>query len=228
MNAGSAWGIVALGLLLASGEAYPARAAMAPPINFANPGFQNPAPYSPFVHTIPIPQFSARGILTSVIYDADLYASLTTFTNFGQPNPLPPPPPTFNPPAGGIYYNFVFEDYFAGDKLHLGTGEQTIEFIHDGDNPGHLKLHFKFSDPAYLSPFVGNGTVDFDGLSSVVTNDGAPPPDLALQINATGSITYIYTPIPEPPSVLLFGMAGFALAALRLRGRSRRRAVSAR
>ena len=119
-------------------------------------------------------------------------------------------------------YTFAFEDYFAGDMEHLGTGPQSIEFVHDGANPGHLTIHSVFSDPAYLSAFVGNGTVDFDGLSSVVTDDLNPPSDLALQINATGTITYAYAPIPEPPTLFLFGMAGVAVAGLKLSRGARR------
>jgi hypothetical protein len=70
--------------------------------------------------------------------------------------------------------------------------------------------------------------VDFDGLSSVVTDDPHPPADLALQINALGTITYTYAPIPEPPTLFLFGMAGFALAALKLHRGSRRFAGNSR
>jgi hypothetical protein len=224
MNATSAWIVAGLGVLLFSGEAYPAQGATMV-VGFANPGFQTPAPYAPFVHVIPIAQFNpAWGTLSSVTYDADLYASLTGFTGFGKPNLLPPASP-FNPPTG-VTYTFAFEDYFAGDKEHLGTGEQTIEFVHDSPNPGHLTIHNVFSDPTYLSAFVGSGTVDFDGLSSVVTDDTHPPLDLALQINATGTITYTYTPIPEPPTVFLFALAGFVLAALKLCGRPRRLAGS--
>jgi hypothetical protein len=218
MNATSAWVIVGLGIILASGEAYPAHSATET-IDFANPGFQTP--YPQFVHVIPIAQFSpALGTLSSVTYDADLDASLTGFTGLGKPNPLPPAAP-FDPPAG-VTYTFAFEDYFAGDKDHLGTGPQTIEFVHNGPNPGHLSIHVVFSDPTYLPAFVGQGTVDFDGLSSVVTNDPLPPSDLALQINAQGTITYTYAPIPEPPTIFLFGTAGFALAALKLHRGSRR------
>jgi hypothetical protein len=167
---------------------------------------------------IPLAQFNpALGTLSSVTYDADLYASLTGLTSLGMPNPLPPASP-FNPPTGATY-TFAFEDYFAGDKEHLGTGLQTIEFVHDGANPEHLTIHSVFSDPAYLSAFVGVGTVDFDGLSSVVTDDPHPPLDLALQINATGTITYTYTPVPEPPTAFLFALAGFVLAASKLSGR---------
>ena len=217
MSARSAWVIAGLGVLLASGGAHPARGATFV-IDFANPGFQTPAPYPPFVHVIPLAQFNpAWGTLTSVTYDVDFfYASLTGFTGFGKPNLLPPASP-FNPPTG-VTYTFFFEDYFAGDKEHLGTGEQKIEFVHDGANPGQATIHSVFFDPTYLTAFVGNETVDFDGLSSVVTDDPNPPPDLALQINARGSITYTYTPVPEAPSLFLFGMAGLALAALRLRG----------
>jgi hypothetical protein len=94
--------------------------------------------------------------------------------------------------------------------------------VHDGANPGQTTIHSVFADPTYLPAFVGNGTVDFDGLSSVVTDDPHPPSNLALQINAQGSIAYTYTPIPEPPTLFLFGMAGFALAALKLHRGSRR------
>jgi len=222
MNATWAWAVAGLGVFLASGEHRPARGATVV-VTFANPGFQTPAPYPPFVHVLPIAQFnSGLGTLSSVTYDADLYASLTGFTGFGNPNPLPPASP-FDPP-GGVTYTFSFTDYFAGDDQNLGTSG-TIDFVHGGANPGHLILHNVFSNPAYLSPFVGTGTVDFDGLSSVVTNDLNPPLDLALQINATGTITYTYAPIPELPTVFLFGMAGFALAALQLSGRPRRLAA---
>jgi len=219
MRAKSAWVIAGLGFLVASGEARPAHGA-AVVVSFANPGFQTPAPYDPFVHTIPIAQFNpALGTLISVTYDADLFASLTGFTGFGMPNPLPPASP-FDTPSG-VSYTFSFTDYFAGDSSNLGTSGE-IDFVHGGANPGHLTIHNVFSDPAYLSVFVGNGTVDFDGLSSVVTDDPHPPPDLALQINATGTITYTYAPVPEPPTLFLFGMAGFVLAALKLRGGAQR------
>ena len=94
--------------------------------------------------------------------------------------------------------------------------------MHDGANPGPATIHSVFSGPTYLSAFVGDGTVDFDGLSSVVTDDLHPPPDLALQINARGSITYTYAPISEPQTLFLFSIAGFALAALKLHGGPRR------
>jgi len=203
----SAW-VIAVGILLASGEAYPAHGATVV-VSFANPGFQTPAPYPPFVHAIPIAQFNpALGTLSFVTYDADLYASLTGFTGLGIPNPLPPASP-FDPPAG-VYYNFSFTDYFAGDELHLGTSGM-IDFVHGGANPGHLVIHSVFSDATYLS-------ADFDRLSSVVTNDTDLTRNLALQINATGTITYTYAPVPEPSSLFLFAMAGVALAGLRLRG----------
>ena len=120
MNTVSAGVIAGLGVLLASGEAYPAHSATEA-IDFVNPGFQTPAPYAPFVHTIPLAQFNPTlGTLTSVTYDVEFfYASLTTFTGFGMPNPLPPASP-FNPPSGAKY-TFLFEDYFGGDKEHLGT-----------------------------------------------------------------------------------------------------------
>jgi hypothetical protein len=76
-----------------------------------------------------------------------------------------------------------------------------IDFVHGGPNPAHLAIHNLFSDPAYLSPFVGIGTVDFNGLSSVVTNDTDLARNLALQINAMGTITYNYAPVPEPSSL---------------------------
>ena len=60
--------------------------------------------------------------------------------------------------------------------------------------------------------------MDFNGLSSVVTNDLNLDRNLVLQINAQGSITYTYTAIPEPPSLFLVGVAGFALAAFGFRG----------
>jgi hypothetical protein len=112
-----------------------------------------------------------------VTYDADLYASLTGFTGFGKPNPLPPASP-FNPPTG-VTYTFSFTDYLAGDDQHLGTNG-TIDFVHGGANPGHLTIHNVFSDPAYLSAFVGNGTDRFqraflgrDGRSSPPSRFGA-------------------------------------------------------
>jgi hypothetical protein len=203
-----------LGFLLAAGGTDPALGATEM-FTFSNPGFQTLVPYSPFTHTIPIPQFDPKlGTLISVTYTADFNATLTDDINLGAPNLLPAS--GFDPPPG-LTYEFSFTDYFDDDIANLGTSG-VIDFIHGAPNPAHLAIDSVFSDPAYLGVFVGTATVDFNGLSSVTMDGPDPGRELALQINAEGSITYTYAPVPEPPSLALFGIAGFALAALGLRG----------
>jgi hypothetical protein len=214
VNATSTWVIAGLGALLASGQGGPAWGATEV-ISFENRGFQTPVPYAPFTHVIPLPQFDgSKGTLISVTYATDFfYATLTPDIHLGMPNLLPSSNP-FDPPPG-VDYKFTFTDYFGDDPLRLATSGE-IDFVHGGDNPAFFAIDSVFSNPADLGVFVGTGTVDFNGLSSVVTNDKNAAPDLALQINAMGSITYTYIAVPEPASGLLVGMAGFLLAALKL------------
>jgi hypothetical protein len=77
-----------------------------------------------------------------------------------------------------------------------------------------------FTLPADLLPFIGTGTVDFsaigDGAASVWPPNGVSGGTFSLG-QATVGVEYTYTPIPEPATVVLCGLAALGLLIRRRR-----------
>ncbi len=86
-----------------------------------------------------------------------------------------------------------------------------------------------YSSPAELLPFVGTGTVAVvasgSAVSSFTSSSGNGLGRATTFASGVATITYRFTPIPEPASVVLMGVGGVVLVGLVARRRMRRRSV---
>jgi len=89
-----------------------------------------------------------------------------------------------------------------------------------------LKSSNDYSDAEILSYFLGTGTVDLTATTStktsIIFNGGNASASQATTASLGGSITYFYTAVPEPSTLVLLGTLGAGLLAGALFRRTRR------
>jgi hypothetical protein len=100
---------------------------------------------------------------------------------------------------------------FDGTIDFAGTSGYTESAYTQSDNQVYV-----YTLPGDLAAFIGAGTVDFDAIGDGNASQWAPGGVIAMNFSlgeATIEVEYLYTPIPEPATLLLvgFGAAGLLL-----------------
>jgi hypothetical protein len=98
---------------------------------------------------------------------------------------------------------------YDGTTDYAGTSGTIVANFSDADTQT-----VSLSDPSFLAQFIGTGDLLFNIITDSLTPLSLPSNSSAI-INTTGqasaSITYDYTPIPEPATVCLISIGALSL-----------------
>lgn len=99
---------------------------------------------------------------------------------------------------------------YDGTIDYAGTSGTIVTTFSDADT----QTYADFTDAGFLTQFTGTGNMDFTITSDSLSQLGLPSNSAAI-INLTGqasvSITYDYTPIPEPATIAFLSISGLFL-----------------